>query len=166
MRINLRKFRATQRLKAFKAVLRSKTLSTLCVYCGDPAEARDHFMPWTTYRKRAYLPACTDCNSALSTSSFATLGQRCKFLLKRLDRKYGSLMKVDYLRLVDECEGNLRRNFEMEKALADHQRNRMIWMDFVAEFGEKIDLASLAEFDKATIDSLETWLDMCHRAVA
>jgi hypothetical protein len=73
--------------------------SSICTYCGEPAEGMDHViaLSYQTFRLRrkhemieGYGPmtfACKDCNSHLSNRYFDTFWHRCKFASSRLNSK-------------------------------------------------------------------------------
>jgi hypothetical protein len=75
-----------------------------CRYCGAPAQGFDHVPPlrwaeaqpsWvldnTDLRK---VPACTECNTALSGSILFTLKERRRYLLDHYRRKYKPFLRM------------------------------------------------------------------------
>jgi hypothetical protein len=62
-----------------------------CVYCGFPAEHRDHTIPcaWTGVRTFAVktVPACTECNLTLSDVPLFTIEDRRWHIIQRLRKR-------------------------------------------------------------------------------
>lgn len=74
-----------------------------CAYCGDPADTRDHVIPYSylTSRKRSGCQAgtgntvlsCRDCNSRLGSSLHPTMQQRCLHVAQALSKKHAKLLR-------------------------------------------------------------------------
>lgn len=73
-----------------------------CVYCGEPAEVRDHALPVAYTRavspaeaERAMMvtvPACFSCNAILGARVFDSLSARAQYVGEYLARKHRRLL--------------------------------------------------------------------------
>lgn len=67
-------------------------MAKMCWYCGDPADTVDHVPPLSCVgdeRERHWLlPACRECNCALSPCGSNEPGYRCLFIWERYSHKY------------------------------------------------------------------------------
>lgn len=74
-----------------------------CVYCGEDATTRDHFLPVSVAAMYAglaiidpavkvTLPCCRDCNSVASAKVFKTVGAKRRYIQARLARKHKRLL--------------------------------------------------------------------------
>lgn len=57
----------------------------ICIYCGDPSDCYDHFVPATTMTtddNSMTVPACSPCNMRLGPRDFKTLEHRIAFAWK------------------------------------------------------------------------------------
>lgn len=71
-----------------------------CVYCGDPAEVRDHVIPYTynytakrthhahQYKAKECVPSCRECNYVLNKHFIPTIAGRAAYLADKLVRRY------------------------------------------------------------------------------
>lgn len=107
-----------------------------CVYCGEPATGRDHFLPlaymgiYDEYRHHRIarlmftVPACRSCNATAGGRIFRTFTAKQRYIHDRLRRKHASL-----LRAPDWSEGELE---EIGHSLRTHiearrsQRQRLL----------------------------------------
>lgn len=103
----------------------------VCVYCGFPSNTRDHLLPVTssgeTLRRRVLtVPACGECNSAISDKGGHTISERRAIAHDHLRRKHKALLAVKD-RTPSELEEygpNLRAHIikNMETRRAIHSR--------------------------------------------
>ena len=99
-----------------------------CIYCGDAAWDRDHVIAHSltnkserTYTAKEVVPACKDCNSALSNKTLFTVAERAKWLAQRLKRKHAKLLKSEWVEEDFEGIGNTLRSY-----IAANQNKRTI----------------------------------------
>jgi hypothetical protein len=98
-----------------------------CVYCGNPANCKDHVPP-KAHRGKIIMaglkdrfpflvvPACMECNNLLWSHPIWTIHERRKFIRKRLAQRYRRLLRMpewshDELDELDE-NGRLRQYVE------------------------------------------------------
>ena len=75
-----------------------------CVYCGDFSDTLDHLPPISSvpfvenlkdlHGEFWLLPACRDCNSALSNFRITSVENRQDIVAKRIERKYAKLFRM------------------------------------------------------------------------
>lgn len=76
-----------------------------CIYCGLPAEGRDHFIPTsfvTTMlsagivpkRTKVIVPACRECNSTAGSKVFGTIREKRAYIHDRYRQKYAKLLEA------------------------------------------------------------------------
>ena len=71
-----------------------------CHYCGDWYDCRDHVIPVSyTHIRRAFkgcktVPACTMCNSLLSSFLFASMEERSAYLFDKYQSRYRRVLKL------------------------------------------------------------------------
>lgn len=63
-----------------------------CVYCGQPADTKDHVPPQIYAESGDCYPACMECNRTLGTNPNVNLAERKKFLLKKYKTKYHKIL--------------------------------------------------------------------------
>lgn len=100
----------------------------ICTYCGDPPSGIDHCMSPVAAEatqkrrntKRGYgptTPACSWCNSTLSSRRFDSFYRRCEFIHERLERLATPILwskheirNLDYSlqRYVQRCQDRLK----------------------------------------------------------
>lgn len=87
----------------------------ICVYCGQPADTRDHIIPTAltgVERRNSVLtvPACRQCNSAIGSTIVFSIDGRRTVAQAYIRRKYGKALKrPDYTPSeIQEFEGSLR----------------------------------------------------------
>lgn len=104
-----------------------------CVYCGDYASTKDHFVPWSFNnapgkRKSQFalagtelLDSCVECNSMASNNVFDTIEQKREFIQEKIERKYSKILKIpDWSENdLNELSSRLRKNTRL-KILAKH----------------------------------------------
>lgn len=112
-----------------------------CAYCGQPAGVSDHVIPHCFYsvqkRERGAgsawglkTPACLECNSLLGAFLFETLFERCKWLNRRLWKRYKRVLRLP--RWDAEEIGELR--YSLRTFVAGKQTERAVAMERVAWF--------------------------------
>jgi hypothetical protein len=76
----------------------------ICVYCGDKATTKDHFIPVSaeymisdlksTYKCKVLLPACSNCNNIAGNRVFNTFSQKQKYIQGRIRDKNRDLLRA------------------------------------------------------------------------
>lgn len=115
-----------------------------CIYCGEPATGRDHFLPlgvaadidWSipgmvaAYRKRLFtLPCCIECNSLAKMRIFDTIRAKRRYIQDRLRRKYQRLLTAPSW-CDEDMKGlgrNLRSMVGSMETKARQVRRRIVW---------------------------------------
>lgn len=75
-----------------------------CVYCGNIADTRDHFIPraflkriedlgWAN-KDNIIVPACRECNSTAGAKVFNTLNQKRNYIHERYKVKYKKVLEM------------------------------------------------------------------------
>lgn len=112
-----------------------------CVYCGDPAQSRDHTTPYAhagriPRRKRRggsdageTVPACTECNSALRDQFIVGVESRRAFIYDWLRERYAQTIAArswtsDEL---SELGPTLRTDVEAGIARKRRLERRLVW---------------------------------------
>ena len=76
-----------------------------CIYCGEPASQRDHVIPHSvvngtdasrTYDHADVVPACRDCNGALTNKPLLTISERATWLHQRMERKLAKMNRQQW----------------------------------------------------------------------
>lgn len=63
-----------------------------CTYCGETAEARDHFPPRSYTNLGWLLPVCNECNSALGNSNPTDFEARVRSVKDFLQKRYAKIL--------------------------------------------------------------------------
>jgi hypothetical protein len=105
-----------------------------CVYCGEPAEDRDHLLPEPATGKalRALVltvPACHECNAFISDLPTANITKRREKAHEQIARKYAKVLKsVDRTEEDMEDYGPGLRTFLEGQAIEKQRiRARLDW---------------------------------------
>lgn len=82
---------------------------TPCCYCGDPAEADDHVLPISAFRKLLaagnvtipddllrIVPSCHECNSLLGDKIFRSFEEKRLYAKGAIARRYHSALEYPY----------------------------------------------------------------------
>lgn len=102
---------------------RKNIVGDCCVYCGDPANSRDHFPPASVTYRGWLLPSCKECNSVAGDREPYDLIKRQQLVMKRLGRKLAR-RKGEWRNseIEQELIGNLRRMVRLHQ----HERRQII----------------------------------------
>lgn len=70
----------------------------VCVYCGMPADTKDHILPRTwsgdsDRRRVVTVPACRECNSAIGEAYAPTVAERREIAHRYIRRRYAKYLK-------------------------------------------------------------------------
>lgn len=71
-----------------------------CVYCGEPEECTDHFVPVSKFKEEIFhdgffvLPSCTECNQIAWAHKFRTVHERQAFIHYKIKKKYAKLLRM------------------------------------------------------------------------
>lgn len=87
-----------------------------CIYCGDTAEVREHFVPKSFVCNNFTLPACKECNALKSNKVFETVQDVKKFLREKIIKRYKNILNIpewDKYNL-DEIGPSLRSKIVMD----------------------------------------------------
>lgn len=88
----------------------------ICVYCGEPADEREHVVPRCANFPTWIVPACGECNRAAGGMIFDGIVAKKRHIQKALARRYAKVLRTpewDASEL-DEMGVTMRR------AIADH----------------------------------------------
>lgn len=112
-----------------------------CTYCGQVSDTLDHIPPLVIVEMKhsagveidgplIKVPACSECNSALGSSSKSTIRDRREQVRKHLRKKYRRFLAIPNW---DEDElAELAPSFAQEVrssvSFANHIRARLRWM--------------------------------------
>jgi len=130
--------------RLFLAVLPAD-LHNVCMYCGEPGNYRDHWMPWSVHHKPWWVPACNQCNGALGDRQHFTLSERSKFLQRWLFTKYRRVLARDAGLRLPGTTGRLRQAIQEEAALRAWADQRLRWAESLTAFGSNLTLSELSE---------------------
>lgn len=110
-----------------------------CIYCGDIANSRDHFIPRAFVKRiedlgwadkdNIIVPACTECNSTAGSKVFATISEKRKYIHEQYKKKYKKLLEMPSW-TEDELEEyghSLRTHIKHSLTAKDEIRARLRW---------------------------------------
>ncbi len=110
-----------------------------CVYCGEPANSRDHFIP-RAFKKRiedlgwakkgnVIVPACIECNSTAGANVFRTLTEKRRFIHDQYRTKYRKLLEAPWWTVdeISELGTSLRSHVQRSQYAKDLMRDRLRW---------------------------------------
>lgn len=120
-----------------------------CIYCGSVFEARDHYRPWSVFCEPNWLPACSACNTLFGETIHETLGERIADLRRRLLRKHGKSLRVNWGARIEGTTGMLRQALEAERLRVEFVRSRLRWADSMEAAAGWIPLEHLYEIERA-----------------
>lgn len=113
-----------------KKLLKLSDLPFICMYCGDPADQREHVIPYSySGDNTAIVWSCRECNLLASDYLFETIEDKGRFINERLKAKYEKILNIpqwcdDEL---EELDGNMKCNvlgmIEVQKWI----RKRINW---------------------------------------
>lgn len=111
----------------------------LCVYCGEPANGRDHVIPrafqqriedfgWAK-RRKLIVPACGECNSTAGSKVFLTLREKRRYIHDRYRERYRKLLEAPNWTQeeIDELGPTLRTTVVRSQHAKDLIRARLAW---------------------------------------
>ena len=129
--------------RVFKKVI---NINSVCVYCGFPAQARDHFLCYFRTRLPYYLPSCTLCNGLLNALLVDTMFKRLTYLSRKISKRYKTILPVDY-QYVNErnniTKGTLFKQFKAEKEIQKMAKLKLAWIDLAQDIIGDIKLYDL-----------------------
>lgn len=108
-----------------------------CIYCGQEAQSRDHFIPksfaarvedFATIKKRKLIvPCCSQCNSTAGDQVFLTLKEKRLYIHERYTIKYRKLLDSPYWtdEEIEELGHELSSHIRRDQAIKKHIRRRM-----------------------------------------
>lgn len=115
-------------------------LGDQCVYCGDPATTRDHFIPVSVVAMLAdsnpvpqyakvTLPCCSHCNSVAEAKVFKTVGAKRRYIQNRLAKKHRKLLNSPPWSddEINQLGRTLRTKILADQQLARRLRCRIAW---------------------------------------
>jgi len=114
---------------------------SLCVYCGDPANATDHVIPVSFQtdhpkppnRKTAFGPVafcCRSCNSILSNRIFDSFDDRCREVSRSINRDVKPVLWT---------KGEVRRLDISLRAYIEREQAYRLWMRFRSDWYQSRD---------------------------
>lgn len=107
---------------------------SLCIYCGQLAYTRDHILPrsWSGDAKRkwvATVPACGECNTAISDAPEFSISLRREIAHERIQRRYRRVLHMrEFTNLELRQMGHiLRSSIERGIQQRDRTQRRLAW---------------------------------------
>lgn len=153
----MKKIRNRARPKRYRAVL-PLWVHDLCIYCGEQADSRDHYLPWSRNLAPYWLPSCVQCNNHLTEFGHRTLGDRCLLVNQYLYQKYRIILTTDYKEVLTRVEGTLLRRFREEQRVKAIIEDRLKHSETFSELFSEIHLESLHE-DKDALEMITEALE-------
>lgn len=111
----------------------------LCTYCGEPADTRDHIIPWAsqgskkekTFENQELTSACLECNVLLGDKLFVTIPQRAAYLLKKIPQRYKKVLRQPEWTLEElkELGPSLRQSIEKVEIERLRLRRRILHLE-------------------------------------
>lgn len=116
-----------------------------CTYCGEPADTKDHTVPWsyfTNERRKGtgragpgeLVPACRDCNTRLGSVLRPAIQDRADYVAEALVAKYSDVLKSKPWddEELDELGPGLRARIEQQECLRRTVSRRLDYLDAVS----------------------------------
>lgn len=106
---------------------------TVCTYCGDYADTRDHIVPvdYSAVTRVGYhgprTYACRSCNSALGSKYFETFWDRCVAASKTLDRRSAPVLWSQ--KQIKTLDYSLQRHVQYNRDHSLWLRSRADWFE-------------------------------------
>jgi len=76
-------------------VLRCADVLEICMYCGEPADDREHVYPRSLFRNNTpKVWACSECNNIASNRLFDCIEDKRDFIHKKIRKKYKWVFKT------------------------------------------------------------------------
>jgi hypothetical protein len=134
--------RSSRRLATVTYVAHPDAGRHWCVYCGMPAEVRDHFFPraavsqWYGIMQSRHVrrlcftvPSCAECNGLLGARIALTFPSRRHLLRQRLEAKYRKLILSPAWSEEElyELRGRLREHVRAKQLERDIVKSRLIY---------------------------------------
>ncbi len=107
-----------------------KELEITCAYCGVLATTRDHYLPWSEFRRPFWVPACQICNTLLGNELHTTWFGRCAHLGLLYRVRYRSLA-ADYDSMIEHtnlphAQKQVLRHEQMLQEMLDARLERLL----------------------------------------
>ncbi len=113
-----------------KRYLSTKDLPYTCMYCGEPADQREHVYPRSLFGEDTpKVWACAECNQIAGAKLFESIEEKRDFIIKRLERKYRSILSIpDWAEdEIEELEGNMRQAVKQIVEANKWIKQRLAW---------------------------------------
>jgi len=107
-----------------------------CIYCGAPADTKDHIIPLTyLYNGRPKNPkgkgetvdCCRECNTLLGAKALFSVAERAEYLANALERRYRKVLKAPYWsdEEIEELDGELKQTIKAKQFLREEILERV-----------------------------------------
>jgi hypothetical protein len=121
-----------------------------CVYCGDLAQAWDHFLPLSAAAAlhrigfgisgTKLLPACRECNSIAGCKVFVSVGKKRRYIQENIAKKHRKILEMpnwndrELAALSDKLRGFVFAATEEKRAIIE----RLTWTNSSSPDNAKI----------------------------
>lgn len=110
--------------------LKLSDLPYICMYCGDPANNREHVIPYMYVGDNTPMVwACVQCNSIAGSRVFDDLYEKARYINDRLRIKYAAILDIPLWGedKIKELEGRLKQNIKGMLEVQKWIRQRISW---------------------------------------
>lgn len=110
--------------------LKLSDLPYICMYCGDPANNREHVIPHMYVGDNTPMVwACGQCNSIAGSKVFNNLYDKARYINDRLRIKYATILDIPLWGddEIEELEGRLKQNIKGMLEVQKWIRRRISW---------------------------------------
>ena len=117
-------------LTARKKLLKLSDLPYVCMYCGDPANQREHVTPYSYSGNNTHMVwSCQECNVLASDNLFVNIEEKGRYINERLHIKYKKLIDIpDWSeKEFKELDGNIKRNVKGMIEVQKWIKKRINW---------------------------------------
>lgn len=101
----------------------------ICAYCGDYGEDIEHVIPKASHLPTWTVRACHECNQIAGMRQFAGFRQKRAFIRKKLQHRYGHLLRMPEWTddEIGELSDRLRTMIAAQALMAEFYRARMVF---------------------------------------
>lgn len=137
-------------LRLIKRIVNVKNLSRVCMYCGEPADNKEHVIPKSLSGENTpKVWSCLECNVLAGSNVFESIDEKTDYIHEKLAKRYAKYIEMPHWS--DDEILQLKRNLRIGVQRAERIRqwilSRLAWRGnpralIVKKILEKIDIGN------------------------
>ena len=111
-------------------LIKLSDLPYICMYCGDPADQREHVTPYSYTGNNTHMVwSCGECNNIAGSLLFSNIRDKGIYINDKLQEKYKKLLDVPQWsdEELGELDGGMKKYVKGMRKVQEWIRNRINW---------------------------------------